>query len=502
MIEIDIVIPTIGRPSLRTLLASLAASAGPPPRRIIIVDDRKRAGAPLDLGTIDSHLHDRMSVLRGPARGPAAARNVGWRAAQTDWVAFLDDDVIAGPTWLADLAADVRACPRDAAASQGRVTVPLPADRKPTDWERNVAGLAGARWITADCAYRRGVLCGANGFDERFPRAFREDADLALRVVARGWQIVWGTRGVSHPVRPESPLVSIAQQAGNADDVLMAALHGDDWFDRAGATRGAFRSHVWTVGFALASLLCGAAWLSATAAFAWRRIAPGPRTPAEIRAMLVTSVALPFAAVAHRIAGHLTLHAKLRAGRTAVVEAAPRAAGPDRRPLAVLFDRDGTLVEDVPYNGEPAAVRTVTGAGAALARLRAAGLALGIVSNQSGIALGKITPEQVAAVHERIVELLGPFDTIQFCPHAPDDGCDCRKPAPGLIDRAARALGLTAGDCVVIGDIGADIEAARAAGARSVLVPTPLTRPAEIAAADRVAGSLTEAVDFVLGAPA
>jgi histidinol-phosphate phosphatase family protein len=497
---IDVVIPTIGRPSLRTLLWSLATSRGPRPGRIIIVDDRKRKVADLDLGGVVSALHDRITVLRGCARGPAAARNLGWRAARARWIAFLDDDVIVGPTWLADLAADARDCTSDVAASQGQLAVPLPSDRKPTDWERNVAGLATARWITADCVYRRSVLLAVGGFDERFPRAFREDADLALRVIARGWQIGWGKRSVTHPVRPASPFVSIAQQAGNADDVLMAALHGSDWFERAGASRGAFRRHAWTVGFAVMSMVCAAAWLSATAALAWRRIAPGPRTRAEVRAMLVTSALLPFAAVVHRVAGHAGLRAKLAAGSSLPLAAS--SVPPSRLARAVLFDRDGTLVEDVPYNGEPAAVRPVSDAHAALSRLRAAGMALGIVSNQSGIALGKITPGQVAAVNARLVELLGPFDTIQCCPHAPADGCGCRKPAPGLIAQAARELGLTPRDCIVIGDIGADIEAARAAGASAVLVPTAHTEPAEIAAADCVVDSLTEAVNVVLGTPA
>jgi hypothetical protein len=313
---IDIVIPTIGRPSLRTLLWSLAMSTGPLPGRIIIVDDRKRKDAELNLGAVTSALHDRITVLSARGRGPAAARNLGWRQSRASWIAFLDDDVIVGPTWLADLAEDTRDCPSDAAASQGRLAVPLPFDRKPTDWERNVAGLATARWITADCVYRRSVLLGVGGFDERFPRAFREDADLALRVIARGWRIGWGKRRVTHPVRPASPFVSIAQQAGNADDVLMAALHGNDWFERAGASRGAFRRHAWTVGFAVLSLVCATAWLGATAAFAWRRIAPGPRSGPEVRAMLITSAVLPFAAVAHRIAGYASLRARLAAGQT------------------------------------------------------------------------------------------------------------------------------------------------------------------------------------------
>jgi glycosyltransferase involved in cell wall biosynthesis len=387
---IDIVIPTIGRPSLRALLGSLAMSTGQLPGRIIIVDDRKRKDEELDLSGVAIALHDRMTVLCARARGPAAARNLGWRHSRARWIAFLDDDVIVGPTWLADLAADVRDCPNDAAASQGRLAVPLPSDRKPTDWERNVAGLATARWITADCVYRRSVLLSTGGFDERFPRAFREDVDLALRVIARGWRIGWGNRGVTHPVRPASPFVSIAQQAGNADDVLMAALHGNDWFERAGASRGTFRRHAWTVGLAFTSLVCAAAWVCATAAFAWKRIAPGPRSRAEVRGMLVTSVVLPFAAVAHRLAGYASLRAKLAVSPASPL--APSAARPYRLARAVLFDRDGTLVEDVPYNGEPAAVRPVSGARAALSRLRASGMALGIVSNQGGIALGKITP--------------------------------------------------------------------------------------------------------------
>jgi HAD superfamily hydrolase (TIGR01662 family) len=491
-VTVDIVIPTIGRPSLRALLASLAADRGSLPERIIIVDDRRGDGPGLDFGREAATLRERIRVIRGAARGPAAARNRGWRAASAEWIAFLDDDVVVNPGWLDDLADDLRTAPRDAAASQGRVTVPLPAGRKPTDWERNVAGLATARWITADCAYRRADLEAVDGFDERFPRAFREDADLALRVIARGRRIVAGRRGVLHPVRPAPPLISIALQAGNADDVLMEALHGPDWYERAGAPRGVFARHVWTVTFAAVAFAGAFAWLIATLDFAWRRIAPGPRTRAEIGAMLATSAVLPFAAVAHRIAGYAALPGRLAAGI--------RANAPRERPRAVLFDRDGTLVEDVPFNGEPAAVRPVAGARAALARLRAAGIAIGIVSNQSGIALGKITPQQLAAVNARVVDLLGPFDTIAVCPHAGADACGCRKPQPGLIVKAARALGLAPRDCVMIGDIGADVDAAHAAGAGAILVPTAVTRRAEIEAAAIVAATLSEAVDLVLAA--
>ncbi|MFL6243071.1 MAG: D-glycero-alpha-D-manno-heptose-1,7-bisphosphate 7-phosphatase, partial [Acidimicrobiia bacterium] len=175
----------------------------------------------------------------------------------------------------------------------------------------------------------------------------------------------------------------------------------------------------------------------------------------------------------------------------------PRAA---HRPAAVLFDRDGTLIRDVPYNGNPERVEPVAGARRALDRLRAAGIPVGIVTNQSGIGRGRLTPDAVAGVHRRVEDLLGPFSTWAVCPHAPEDACACRKPSPGLVVQAASVLGLAPSQCAVVGDIGSDVEAARAAGARPILVPTDITRPAEIVAAAEVAPDLEAAVDLLLGA--
>ena len=100
-----------------------------------------------------------------------------------------------------------------------------------------------------------------------------------------------------------------------------------------------------------------------------------------------------------------------------------------------------------------------------LDRLRAAGLPLAVVSNQSGIGRGLLTREAVDAVNRRVEELLGPFAGFYVCPHAPEDGCDCRKPKPKLILDAARALGVDPACCVVVGDRESDVEAARNAGA-------------------------------------
>ncbi|MGW7332905.1 D-glycero-alpha-D-manno-heptose-1,7-bisphosphate 7-phosphatase [Streptomyces sp. NPDC054840] len=179
----------------------------------------------------------------------------------------------------------------------------------------------------------------------------------------------------------------------------------------------------------------------------------------------------------------------------------PRAARIRRRsgttgglPEAVLFDRDGTLVVDVPYNGDPARVSPLPTARAAVTALRERGVPVGVVSNQSGVARGLLTQKQVVAVCRRVDELFGPFDVWAVCPHGPADGCGCRKPAPGLILAACERLGVAPERTVVVGDIGSDVRAASAAGARGVLVPTPVTRPEEVAAAGETARDLLTAV--------
>jgi histidinol-phosphate phosphatase family protein len=489
----DVVIPTSGRPSLAHLLEALDRADGGP-RRLIVVDDRRDQGTPLPVP-------ESVEVVPGAARGPAAARNKGWRAATADWVAFLDDDVITPPDWPAALHRDLGDLPATVAASQGQIVVPLASDRRPTDWERNVAGLQTARWATADMAIRRSALQLVDGFDERFRRAYREDSDLALRMIDAGFSLRTGARYVIHPVGSARPGVSVRLQAGNADDALMRVVHGRDWRRRAGAPRGRLRRHALTTAAGIGAVtarrralrgLSGGLWLASTAEFAWRRIAPGPRNRTEIARMLWTSALIPPAATFHRARG---------LARARFLKSAP-GTRPDvsaRPPLAVLLDRDGTLIEDVPYNGDPDRVRAMPGADAAVERLRAAGVKLAVVSNQAAIGRGLITRGQVAAVNARVEELLGPLGPWLICPHDPAAGCACRKPAPGLVIQAAQRLDVPVGRCAVVGDIGSDVEAAHRAGARAVLVPTARTRRKEVDAAPEVEASLGHAVDRLLG---
>lgn len=517
-----IVIPTIGRPSLSKLLESLAQCLGPRPMQIVLADDRATPGKPLPAAP--TGWPDEMTVVVGSGgRGPAAARNAGWRAvtAEVEWIAFLDDDVLVTRTWLADLAGDLAGHDRAVGGVQGLVTVPLPADRRPTDWERGTAGLATAKWITADMAYRLAVLRAVDGFDERFPRAFREDADLALRVVNAGFALRTGTRRILHPVRPAPWNASVKQQRGNADDVLMTRLHGAHWRTRAQAPVGRRAQHLVVTGAGLTALalpllrrsrpgglaaLAAATWAAGTAQFASARIQPGPRDLAELVRMAVTSVAIPPVAVwhwlrgvvAHRGATPLAPSAFEPPAPSAVEEQRTHPGEPALRVSAVLVDRDGTIVRDVPYNADPTLVEPMPGAKQALDRVRAAGLPVGVVSNQSGVARGLISPDQLAAVNARVDDLLGPFDVWQVCLHAEEDGCDCRKPQPGMVLAAATALGVPVHECVLIGDIGSDVTAAERAGAQAVLVPTSATRLEEIDGARHVFSTVGAAVDDIL----
>ncbi|MDQ0584303.1 glycosyltransferase family 2 protein [Streptomyces rishiriensis] len=312
-----VVIPTLVRDTLADCLAALVSATGPKPEEIVLVDDRPEPDSdalerPL---SVLGELRERTLVIHSGGRGPAAARNTGARAVTAPWIAFLDDDVQVGPHWCDQLAQDLEEAGPETGGVQGVIAVPLPGERRPTDWERGTAGLAQARWITADMAFRAEVLKQVGGFDERFRRAFREDADLALRVLDAGWRIRQGRRTTRHPVRPADRWVSLRAQRGNADDALMRRLHGPDWWHRALAPRGRLRRHATITAAGLGACVLAVAgrrrgaavaalgWAAGTGEFAWARIAPGPRTRHEVNTMLATSVLIPPAATWHWVSG-------------------------------------------------------------------------------------------------------------------------------------------------------------------------------------------------------
>jgi hypothetical protein len=294
----DVVVPTIGRPSLSTLLDALVTQWPDGGGRILVVDDRPAGGG------VVTCAGPPVAVLPSGGRGPAAARNVGWRAATAPWVVFLDDDVVPAAGWARQLLDDLATAGPGVAAIQGGIRVPRSA--RPTDRERDVGRLEAARFVTADVAVRRPTLERVAGFDERFRRAYREDTDLELRLLAAGASIRRGRRTVLHPATPAPWWSSIRAQRGNADDALLRALHGPAALDRGRRPRhqlvAASAAVAVTAALArrrrLAALTAGA-WLAGTLELAWARIRPGPRGPREVIAMVATSVAIPFAATAH-----------------------------------------------------------------------------------------------------------------------------------------------------------------------------------------------------------
>ena len=144
---------------------------------------------------------------------------------------------------------------------------------------------------------------------------------------------------------------------------------------------------------------------------------------------------------------------------------------------AVFLDRDGTIIEDEGYLADASRVRLVPGAIEALRRFRDRGMMLVVVSNQSGIPRGLITPAQHAEVDARVKAVLAgegvPLDAAYYCPHLPGDGCSCRKPKPGMLDQAAREHAIDLARSIMVGDKMSDVGAGRAAGCITALLGLP-----------------------------
>jgi D-glycero-D-manno-heptose 1,7-bisphosphate phosphatase len=178
----------------------------------------------------------------------------------------------------------------------------------------------------------------------------------------------------------------------------------------------------------------------------------------------------------------------------------------------VLLDRDGTINVERNYLDTAEGVELLPGAVEGLRALRALGLGLVVITNQSGLGRGLFSLGTLQAIHARLEALLEEagvrLDGIYWCPHVPDDGCRCRKPRPGLVHRAARDLGFDPARAFVIGDKRADIELGRGIGATTILVTTgygaaerldPAVQPDAVAA--DLPGAAEEIRRRILGSP-
>jgi D-glycero-D-manno-heptose 1,7-bisphosphate phosphatase len=181
---------------------------------------------------------------------------------------------------------------------------------------------------------------------------------------------------------------------------------------------------------------------------------------------------------------------------------------------AVFLDRDGTIIEDVGYAGRVDQVNFYPWSIDAIRALNAAGLAVVVITNQAGVARGFFGEADVEMVHRHVTAVVegggARIDAYYYCPHHPEGTieqyrlrCDCRKPAPGLVERAARELGIDPGRSFVVGDKWLDIGLARAVGARGILVRTGYgvqeeEQPRPELAADVVVDHLAAAASWIL----
>jgi GT2 family glycosyltransferase len=318
-LRVSVVIPTCGRaPLLQRCLAALLAQDLPAEGfEIIVVDDGHDPATQalvqrLAAGTPGAPALRCLASPAGPRGGPAAARNAGWRAARAPLIAFTDDDTLPARDWLA---CGVQAMRRGAAALAGRVEVPLPVWRAPTDHERVTQGLAHTEFATANAFVQRRALERVGGFDERFTRAWREDSDLQFRLLEAHERVGRCERAVVvHPVRAERWGTSLRQQRNTFFEPLLYKKH--PWLYRQRIRRTPPWDYYAIVAVALALpvlLAMGPPTLAAAAAgllvglvlaLALRRLRGTAHTPAHVAEMVVTSALIPFLSLYWKVRGN------------------------------------------------------------------------------------------------------------------------------------------------------------------------------------------------------
>lgn len=309
--RVSVVVPTFRRPALiaRCVTALLVQGLRADDYEILVADDANEPTLAARLAGLPNPHGVRLDLVTvGPAHGPAAARNAGWRAAQGEIVAFTDDDTIPAPDWLAAGLAAMR----EADAATGRVTMALPTPC--TDYARDAAGLTRAEFVTANCFVRRATLELIGGFDERYTEAWREDSDLHFALLAAGARIVHAPLAVvEHPLRPAPWGISLRQQRKIRFDALLYRKYPSLYRQRIRA-HPQWRYYA-IVGLALLSLAMAwrghgasaavalALWATLTLRFCLLRLRGTTHAPAHVAEMLLTSIAIPPLAVFWRAVG-------------------------------------------------------------------------------------------------------------------------------------------------------------------------------------------------------
>ncbi len=169
---------------------------------------------------------------------------------------------------------------------------------------------------------------------------------------------------------------------------------------------------------------------------------------------------------------------------------------------AVFLDRDGTIAPDMIYCRRPEDFNLFPDAGEAVKLLNDNGFKVIVITNQSGIARGYFTEQTLDRIHQKMADELNrhgaKLDVIYYCPHHPDDGCECRKPKTALFHRAAREMDIELGQSFVVGDSSIDIEAGKKLGCKTILVTTGPKHEDIITQPDYTAHSLVQAAKWIL----
>jgi GT2 family glycosyltransferase len=302
--RVSVVVPTYRRTELlaRCLAALAAQTLRAQDYEVIVVHDGPGPEAARVAASAARACPAPLRFFALPRRrGPAAARNFGTRRARGEIVAFTDDDTVPDRAWLENALA---AFDPGVDAGWGRLAMPL--GPTPTDYELDAAALATAPFVTANCFCRRGVLARVGGFDERFERAWREDSDLHFKLLESGARIArFEDALVVHPIRPAPWGISLLQQKKIQFDALLYKKHRALYrrHVRSGA-RWDYYATVAALGVcAGVALLAGGVWAALTARFCAARLARSSKAPAHVAEMLLTSIAIPPAAVFWRALG-------------------------------------------------------------------------------------------------------------------------------------------------------------------------------------------------------
>jgi glycosyltransferase involved in cell wall biosynthesis len=315
-IKISVVIPTYKRPALlvKCVQALCEQTFDKHEYEIIVVSDGPDTETEKALKKCSQQLWPAIRYVPLPKKkGPAAARNLGWKQARAGFIAFTDDDCLPDPFWLSSLwQAWSRMDKPSMVAFAGKITVPLPSH--PTDYERNTANLETAEFVTANCACTKQALIGVRGFDEAFRMAWREDSDLHFKLIQHDIPLHHVNEAiVIHPVRQAPWGVSIREQKKSMFNALLYKKYPHLYRKKIQPQPPwLYYGIVTAFLLSLAGLLLGShdlataslvVWSVLTTWFIFKRLLTTSRSLRHLLEMIVTSMVIPFLSVFWRLYG-------------------------------------------------------------------------------------------------------------------------------------------------------------------------------------------------------